>query len=38
MSDKARDFIGKGHLGGKREGQGTRENCSATWLALWGLW
>ena len=38
MSDKARGFIGKGRPGGDREGQGTQENCSATWLAVWGLW
>ena len=38
MSDKASGFTGKGHLGGEREGQGAQENCSATWLAVWGLW
>ena len=26
---KARDFIGKGHPGGEKEGRGTQENCSA---------
>ena len=31
---KARDFIGKGHLGGE---QRTQENCSATWLAVSGF-
>ena len=31
--DKARDFIGKGHLGGEQQGKGTQEHCSATWLA-----
>ena len=25
-ADKARDFIGKGHLGGEQEGKGTQEN------------
>ena len=33
-ADKARDFIGKGHVGGEQEGKGTQENCSATWLAV----
>ena len=31
-ADKARDFIGKGHLGGEQEGKRTQEDCSATWL------
>ena len=35
-ADKARDFIGKGHLGGEQEGKGTQENRSAEWLAVWG--
>ena len=34
---KARDFIGKGPPGGEQEGQGTQENCSATWLAVSGF-
>ena len=29
-ADKARDFIGKGHLGGEQQGKETQENCSAT--------
>ena len=33
-ADKARDFIGKGHLGGEQE---SKENCSATWLAILGF-
>ena len=33
-ADKARDFIGKGHLGGEQQGKGTQENCSATWLPV----
>ena len=33
-ADKAKDFIGKGHLGREQEGQGTQENCSAAWLAV----
>ena len=33
-ADKARDFTGKGHLGGEQEGKGTQENSSATWLVL----
>ena len=36
-ADKARDFIGKGRPGGEQEGQGTRENCSVTWLAVSGF-
>ena len=35
-ADKARDFIGKGHLGGEREGQETQD-CSATWLTVLGF-
>ena len=34
-ADKARDYIGRGHLG--REQQVTQENCSATWLAVSGF-
>ena len=34
---KARDFIGKGCLGGGREGEGSWENCSATWLTVSGF-
>ena len=36
-ADKARDFIGKGHLDGEQEGKGTQENCSVTWLAVLGF-
>ena len=36
-ADKARDFTGKGHLGGEQEGKGTQENSSATWLAVTGF-
>ena len=36
-TDKARDFTGKGHLGGEQEGQGTKETCSAMWLAVSGF-
>jgi len=36
-ADKARDFIGKGHLGGEQEGKGTQENCSAAWLPVSGF-
>ena len=35
-ADKARDFVGKRHLGGEQQGKGTQENCSATWLAVLG--
>ena len=31
-TDKARGFIGKGHLGGVQEGKGAQEDCSATLL------
>ena len=33
-ADKARDFIGKGHLGAEQVGKGTQENCSAVWLTV----
>ena len=33
-ADKARDFIGKGHLGGEQQGKGTQENSSAKWLTV----
>ena len=36
-ADKARDCIGKGRRGGEKEGKGTQENCSATWLAVSGF-
>ena len=36
-ADKARDFAGKGRPGGEQEGQGTQENCSAAWLAVFGF-
>ena len=36
-ADKARDFIGKGHLGGEQEGKATQENCSVTRLAVSGF-
>ena len=36
-TDKARDFIGKGHPGGEQQGKGTQENCSATCLAVSGF-
>ena len=35
--DKARNFIGKEHLGGEQEGKGTQENSSDTWLAVSGF-
>lgn len=38
-ADKAGDFIGKGCLGGKQQGEGAQENSSAggrsLWLVLW---
>ena len=36
-ADKARDFTGKGCLGGEQQGKGTRGTCPATWLAVLGL-
>ena len=36
-ADKARDFIGRGHLGGEQQGKGTQQNCSATWLTASGF-
>ena len=36
-ADKARDFIGKGRLGGEQEGKGTQKNHSVTWLAVSGF-
>ena len=36
-ADKATDFIRKGRPGGKQEGQGTQEDCSATGLAVLGF-
>ena len=35
--DKARDFIGRGHPSGEQEGEGTQENCFATWLSVSGF-
>ena len=37
FANKARDFIGKWCLGGKQQGEGTQENCSAMWLAVSGF-
>ena len=34
MLDRARDFNGKGHLGGEQQGKGTQENSFVTWLAV----
>ena len=36
-ADKARDFIGRGHVGREQQGKWTQENCSATWLAVSGF-
>ena len=36
-ADKARDFIGKGCPGREQQGKGTKENCSATWIAVSGF-
>ena len=31
------ETIGRGHLGREQKGKGNQENCSATWLAVSGL-
>ena len=36
-ADKAREFIGKEGLNREQEGKGTKENCSAKWLAVSGF-
>ena len=36
-TDKARDFIGKGHPGGEQQGKGTQEDSSVKWLAVSGF-
>uniref|UniRef100_A0A8D0Y932 Abhydrolase domain containing 4, N-acyl phospholipase B n=2 Tax=Sus scrofa TaxID=9823 RepID=A0A8D0Y932_PIG len=36
-ADKARDFIGKGHLGREQQGKGTQENGSSVWLTVSGF-
>ena len=33
-ADKARDSVRKGRLGREQEGEGTQEDCSATWLTV----
>ena len=35
MSDKARDFTGKGHLGGEQEGKGTQNSSATRHTVLW---
>lgn len=35
--DKAKDLVGKGHLGGEPHGEGTQENSSALWLEVSGF-
>ena len=37
MLTKQENFIGKGHPGGEKEGKGTQENSSVTWLAVLGF-
>ena len=37
LADKARDFLGKGHLSGEQQGKGTQENCSAVRLTVLGF-
>ena len=37
-ADKARDFVGKRHLGREQEGKGIQENCSAMWVAVLGFY
>ena len=36
-AEKARDFSGKGHLGGEQQSKGTQEDCSAMGLAASGF-
>ena len=36
-ADKAKDFIGKGRLGGEQQGKGAQENGSAMWLTVSGF-
>ena len=36
-ADKAKDFTGKGYLGGEQQGKGAQENCSAMWLTVFGF-
>ena len=36
-TDKARDFTGKGRLGGEQQAKGTQEDCSAAWLPVSGF-
>ena len=36
-ADRTRDSIGKGCLSGEKEGKGTQEDCSATWLTVSGF-
>ena len=37
MCCQSKRFYWKGHPGGEQEGEGTQENCSATWLAVSGF-
>ena len=37
LTDKAKDFIGKGSPSREQQGKGTQENCSATWLEVSGF-
>ena len=34
QTDKAKDFLREGCLGGEQQGKGTQENCSTTWLTV----
>ena len=36
-TDRAKDIIGKGNLGGREQGERTQEDCSAMWLAVSGF-
>ena len=36
-ANHARDFIGKGHVGGEKQGKGNSEDCSAMWFAVSGF-
>ena len=36
-AERARDFIGKRHLGREQESEGTQVDCFATWLVVSGF-
>ena len=36
-ADKPRDLVGTGCPGRQQQSKGTQENCSTTWLTVWGF-